>query len=151
MFCLKVRSTDACIGCQNIIYIIKSTVICNNSLSLYGEAELIANFYIFCIIIRNRALKTALRTLIISQLAVMIKTVLQTLSAFLTKTSFTDLVCLIFHDRTADSIINTRITAVHCHVCRQCIITVYDQFHIRNGTDHLFQNVHRNVDLTVTV
>ena len=151
MFCLKARSTDTCISCQNIIYIIKSTVICNNSLSLYGETELIADFYIFCIIIRNRPFKTTFRTLVISQLTVMIKTVLQTLSAFLAKTSFTDLICLISHNWMADSIINAWIAAVHRHICRQRIITVYNQLHIRNSADHLFQNVHRNVDLTVTV
>ena len=151
MFWFKTCGADACISCQNIIYIIESTIICNNSISLYRETELIADFYIFCIIIRNRSFKAAFRTLIISKLAVMIKAVLQTLSAFLAKTSFTDLICLIFHDRTADSIINAWVATVHCHICWQRIITVYDQFHIRDGTDHLFQNIHRNVDLTVTV
>ena len=81
----------------------------------------------------------------------MVKAVFQLGSALLAETSLTDLVCGTFLDRFADSIGNVRIAAVHGKVRGKCIINIDDDLHLWHCADHLFQNIHGNIDFPVTI
>ena len=151
MFSPKSGCPDSCIGRQNIIYIIKSLIIRCNMSVLNRKRKLISYFYILCIKVRCWTLESAFRTLVITKLTVVIKTVLKSFPAAFAETSFSNFVCFIFHDRTTDSVINTCIATVLGKICRKSIITIYDQFHVRHFADHFFENIHGNIDLTVTI
>ena len=81
----------------------------------------------------------------------MIKTVDQSLPAAFTEAALTDLVCFVLNYRFADSIGYKRIATVHGKICGQCIVTVNDDLHIRNFFHHFFQNIHGDINLTITV
>ena len=99
MLSRKSRSPHSRISCQYIIHIIKSLIICYNVFSFYTKAKLVAYLYILRIKIRLRSCKSAFWTIIISQLAVMIETIFQLLTASLAETSLPDFICCLFDHR----------------------------------------------------
>ena len=76
MFRLKSGRADSRIGSQNIVYVIKSLVICSDLMIFHTERKLVSYLYIRSIIFWNRSLETAFRAFVITKLAIMIKTVL---------------------------------------------------------------------------
>ena len=81
----------------------------------------------------------------------MIEAVDQSFSTAFTEPSLTDLVCFVLDHRFADPVGYKRISAVHGKICRQCIVTIDNDLHIRNLFHHFFQDVHGDIDLTITV
>ena len=151
MLSRKSCSPHSRISCQYIIHIIKSLIICYNVFTFYTKAELVTYLYILRIKIRLRPCKSAFWTIIISQLAVMIKTIFQFLTASLAETSLPDLICRRFDHRFTDTISYIWIPGIHGKICRQGIITVYNNLHLRNLAHHFFQNVHSDINLSVSV
>ena len=151
MLCLKSCCTDSCISCQDIIYIIKSLIIGCDTLILHSKSYLVIHLYICGIKIDLRTFKSAFWASVIAKLAVMIKTVNQTLTTAFAETSLSDLIGLAPEHRLADSVSYIRISAVHSQICRQRIIAVHNDFHIRNFPHHFLQDIHGNINLTITV
>ena len=81
----------------------------------------------------------------------MIKTVNQTLTTAFAETSLSDFIGLAPEHRLADSVRHIWIPTVHSQICRQRIIAVHNDFHIRNFPHHFLQDIHGNVDLTITI
>ena len=147
----KSSCTESGIGSQNIIYIIESFVIGCKVLILHLKGQLVTNLYIMGIIFDFRSCKATEWTLVITQLTIVVKTVFQPGTTLFTKTAFPYLVCRALLDRLTDSICDVRISAVHSKIRRKRIIRIYDYLHFRYCADHLFQNVHGNINFTVAV
>ena len=107
---------------------------------------------IFRIKIHLRPCKSTLRTVVHAELTIVIKVILQPLPAPLTESSLPNLPgILLLEYLFGNAVGDIRIAAFHRQIGRECIIAVHNHGHIRCHLHCFFQQIHRDIDLTVPI
>ena len=137
---------------QYIIYIIKSFIIRADPIPFHSKRQTVPDLNVSRVKPDVRSSELTLGTGIVAKLAVIVKPIGKRRAAAFADPPFPDLtgICVIRHLFT-DPVCHIIIPAVHSQISRQRVVPIHDHFHLRRRLHDFFQDIHRNINLPVTV